>query len=56
MILFLKNLAILDGLLQIAIEAPRSRTLYATIKNKAATTLAKHFHQDGPLRLDNINR
>ncbi len=26
-----------------SIEAPRSRTLYATIKDKTATALAKHF-------------
>ena len=26
----------------------------ATIKDKAATALAKHFHQDAPLRLDNL--
>tara|TARA_B100000959_G_scaffold281746_1_gene346568 strand:+ start:595 stop:804 length:210 start_codon:yes stop_codon:yes gene_type:complete len=46
MILLLKNLAILGGLLQIAIEAPRTRT---------ARALAKRFHEAGALRLGNLN-
>ena len=31
--------------------ANSAATLYATIKDKAATALAKHFHEAGPLRL-----